>query len=83
MMGSMKIAISVPDPLFKAADSLARKLKVSRSHLYSEAVSAYLGAHGAEAIREQLDAVYSTQDSSVDPALFKLQLETLDPNETW
>lgn len=82
-ISSMKIAISVPDPLFKAADALARKRKVSRSQLYSEAVSAYLGSHGAEAIREQLNAVYAQVDSSPDPVLFALQLETIDPNETW
>lgn len=79
----MKVAISIPDPLFKAADTLAHELKKSRSQLYSEAVAAYLGAHGADAVRRQLDAVYATQDSSVDPGLFRLQLETLDPNETW
>lgn len=79
----MKVAISVPDAVFKAADALARKRRVSRSQLYTEAVAAYLGAHGADAVRERLDAVYATQDSSVDPALVQAQLETLDPNETW
>lgn len=79
----MKIAISVPDALFKAADSLAARLKKSRSQLYSEAVAAYLGAHGGAAVRQQLDAVYATQDSSVDPGLAALQARTLDPDETW
>lgn len=79
----MKVAISVPDPLFEAADTLAHQLKKSRSQLYSEAVAAYLGSHSANAIREQLDAVYAKQDSSPDPGLLALQLETMDPNETW
>ena len=79
----MKVAISIPDSVFKAGDALARKRKISRSQLYAEAVAAYLGAHGADAIRERLDAVYATQDSSVDPGLVQAQLETLDPNETW
>ena len=79
----MKIAISVPDELFKAADALAQHLKKSRSQLYAEAVAAYLGSLGEDAIREQLDAVYAHQDSTPDPALLEAQLQTLDPNETW
>jgi metal-responsive CopG/Arc/MetJ family transcriptional regulator len=79
----MKVAISVPDPLFKAADTLARQLKKSRSQLYSEAVSAYLGAHGADAVREQLDSIYAKVDSTPDPALMKLVAQSLDPDETW
>ena len=79
----MKVAISVPDPLFEAADALARQLKKSRSQLYAEAVAAYLGAVGEDAVREQLDAVYATQDSSPDPVLTQMFLETLNPNETW
>lgn len=82
-IGSMKVAISVPDPLFKAADTLARHLNKSRSQLYSEAVAAYLGTHGADAVREQLDAVYAKVDSSPDPVMARLQLQTLDPDETW
>jgi predicted transcriptional regulator len=79
----MKVAISVPDPLFKAADALARQLKKSRSQLYAEAVAAYLASLGEDAVREQLDAVYAHQDSAPDPALLEAQLQTLDPNETW
>lgn len=79
----MKVAISVPDPLFKAADELARRQRKSRSQFYAEAVAAYLGSLGEDAVREQLDAVYAHQDSTPDPALLEAQLRTLDPNETW
>jgi metal-responsive CopG/Arc/MetJ family transcriptional regulator len=79
----MKVAISVPDPLCKAADTLARRLKKSRSQLYSDALSAYLGAHAAAAVREQLDSIYAKVDSTPDPALMKLMVEALDPDETW
>ncbi|TMQ51295.1 MAG: ribbon-helix-helix protein, CopG family [Candidatus Eisenbacteria bacterium] len=41
----MKTAISIPDPLFRAADRLARRLGVSRSQVFQRAVSAYLKAH--------------------------------------
>jgi metal-responsive CopG/Arc/MetJ family transcriptional regulator len=79
----MKFAISVPDALFEAADAVARQQRKSRSQLYAEAVAAYIGARGASAVREQLDAVYARQPSGLDPALERVQFETLDPNETW
>lgn len=79
----MKIAISVPDPLFRAAEALARQQKKSRSQLYTEAVAAYVGSHSADAVREKLNEIYAVHDSSPDPVLFALSMETIDPNETW
>jgi hypothetical protein len=78
----MKVAISVPDPVFKAAEQLARELKKSRSQLYSEALAEYLGTRGARAITQKLNAVYATEDSQLDPVLDQIQLETLK-DETW
>jgi metal-responsive CopG/Arc/MetJ family transcriptional regulator len=79
----MKIAISVPDDLFKAADTVARKLRKSRSQLYAEAMAAYLGVQGANAIRDKLNEIYAVEDSTPDPALLQLMMDALDPNETW
>lgn len=78
----MKVAISIPDPVFKAAERLARDLKKSRSQLYAEAVQRFIGSHGEIAVREQLNAVYSVQDSALDPVLEKLQAAALK-DETW
>jgi metal-responsive CopG/Arc/MetJ family transcriptional regulator len=82
-MGSMKIAISVPDSLFKAADALAQQQQKSRSQFYTEAVAAYVGSQSADAVREQLNEIYAVHDSSPDAVLSALALETIDPNETW
>lgn len=79
----MKIAISVPDSLFKAADALAQRQKKSRSQFYTEAVAAYVGSQSADSVREKLNEIYAVHDSSPDPVLFALALETIDPNETW
>ena len=78
----MKIAISVPDPVFDAAEKLAREMKKSRSQLYAEAVAEYVGSRSANAIREQLNAVYATQSSRLDDALQKIQLASLK-DEAW
>jgi metal-responsive CopG/Arc/MetJ family transcriptional regulator len=78
----MKIAISVPDPVFEAAEALARELKVSRSQLYSRALAAYLDTRGAAAVSEKLNAVYAADPQRIDRALARAQSATLD-DETW
>ena len=54
----MKTAISIPDPIFTAAEKLARRLGISRSQLYSEAVDALIEKHRYSGVTEQLNAVY-------------------------
>jgi metal-responsive CopG/Arc/MetJ family transcriptional regulator len=38
----MKTAISLPDPVFEAADNLANKYKISRSELYVMALEKFI-----------------------------------------
>ena len=78
----MKVAVSIPDRVFKSADDLAKRLKISRSELYAGALEAYLATRGADAIRERLDAVYEVERGSVDAALDAAQLKVLD-DEAW
>lgn len=78
----MKVAISLPDPVFRAAETLAQRLKKSRSELYAEAIAEYVGARGAKAVTEKLNAVYSKESSELDPALRYAQLESLT-REAW
>lgn len=67
----MKTAISVPDSVFEQADRFAARHAMSRSELYTRAVQAYLAQE--DRVTEQLDAVYATEDSSVDPILAEIQ----------
>lgn len=78
----MKIAISIPDSIFEEADALAKRLGKSRSRLYADAVAEYLRDHRDEGVTEQLDAVYAAEDSSVDEALYRAQLDQVD-DEGW
>jgi len=79
---AMKIAISVPDEVFKAGEQLAHQLGVSRSELYANALRAYLGSRGASAVTAGLDAVYANQPSSVDVEFNTAQLAVLT-DEAW
>lgn len=78
----MKVAISLPDPVFRAAETLARKLRKSRSELYADAIAAYVGARGAKALTAKLNTVYEKESSDIDPALKHAQLERLC-REAW
>jgi predicted transcriptional regulator len=79
----MKVAISIPNPLFKSAENLAKKLNKPRSRLYAEALANYVWAQDPQAITDNLNEVYGKIESGVDPVLERLQAETLDSNETW
>lgn len=80
----MKTAISIPDKLFSTAENLARQLKVSRSELYSKAISEYVNDHKNENITELLNKVYSDNKntSNIDPELLRLQINSLQ-GEKW
>lgn len=69
----MKTAISIPDQLFKSAEDLARRLKISRSALFSAAIREYIQHYSQENITKRLNEVYSDQSSSLDPILKELQ----------
>jgi len=78
----MKVAVSVPDPIFEAADRLAKQRQVPRSQLFSEALQEYLLRHGATAITARLNEVYAVQDSALDEHLAYAQ-HAATADEAW
>ncbi len=57
ILRGMKTAVSVPDEVFAAAERLAKRMKLSRSELYSRALSEYVAKRAPEAVTEALDRV--------------------------
>lgn len=55
----MKTAVSVPNEVFERAERLAKRLKVSRSELYSQALREYLARHSPDEVTQALDAVWA------------------------
>jgi metal-responsive CopG/Arc/MetJ family transcriptional regulator len=53
----MKVAVSIPDKVFEETESLAKKLKASRSEIYSRALAEFLGRHVPERLTELMDRV--------------------------
>lgn len=77
----MKTAISLPDDVFEAADSLAARLGVSRSELYARAVAEYVAKHRQEDVTAQLNAVFADEGSGIDPSLRRAQARSVGPSE--
>jgi predicted transcriptional regulator len=53
----MKTAVSLPDDVFTTAESLAKRLRLSRSQLYGRAIDEYVSRHAPDAVTEALDRV--------------------------
>jgi len=78
----MKTAISIPNEVFDAAEKTAKRLGVSRSELYSNAVKDYIESHVSENITSTLDALYSRENSSLDANLQSMMVSSLE-KEDW
>jgi metal-responsive CopG/Arc/MetJ family transcriptional regulator len=78
----MKTAISIPDEIYQSADQLAKRLGMSRSELYTNAVSFFIKAHQNEAVTRTLNNIYDKEPSKIDPVISVMQLKSL-PKEEW
>lgn len=76
----MKTAISVREPLFKRADKYAKRKKISRSQLFSDAVEEYMDRRedvDEESLIARINAVCAEVSTSVDPLMKKYQSDRL------
>ncbi|PHS25217.1 MAG: hypothetical protein COA83_05880 [Methylophaga sp.] len=78
----MKTAISIPDPVFQAANDMAKSLGMSRSELFTVAVSEYIKAHDSHGITRKLNEVYSQAENQLDDVIATMQMDSL-PREEW
>lgn len=78
----MKVALSIPDELFESAETLGKRLGVSRSRLYATALADYVARHQSRKVTARLDAVYSKEESRLDTALRRAQARSL-PRDSW
>ena len=77
----MKVVLSIPDDLFEFAETLAKRLGVSRRQLYVTALADFVAKHQSSTITA-LDSVYSTEDSGLDQPLRRAQARSLPP-DSW
>ncbi len=77
----MKVAISIPDAVFQEAEQASKRLRMSRSRLYSQAVEEFVRKHRGQSVRDALHTVYGQESSDLDPVLAQLQARAL--REKW
>ena len=63
----MKTAVSIPDPVFRAGELLAKRLKMPRSRLYALALTDYIERHADENITRRLNASLAASPLAADP----------------
>ena len=78
----MKVAVSIPDAVFEAAERLAEQRRCSRSSLYAEALEKLLASSEGQEVTARLDSVYGEERSEVSPTLQVAQERVLD-SERW
>ncbi|MGH8219601.1 MAG: hypothetical protein ACREUT_13715 [Steroidobacteraceae bacterium] len=63
----MKVAVSIPDEVFEEAEALAKRLKRSRSEIYSRALGEFIGHHAPERLTELMNEVVSEVGDQAAP----------------
>lgn len=64
----MKTAVSIPDDVFEKAERLARRMKKSRSELFSRALTEYVARHAPDHVTEAMNQICA--DIGVEPDPF-------------
>jgi len=77
----METAISLPDQIFQLAEESAKALGMSRDEFYAAALVDFISQQHS-GITEQLNRIYSEEDSSLDAAIGHSQVASL-PSERW
>ena len=65
----MKTAVSIPDRIYKKAESMAHRFRTSRSRLYSQALEEYVSRHDSDEITSAMNRVCDAVPQKRDPFL--------------
>lgn len=57
-MANIKTAISIEKPLFEEVEALAKKMEVSRSHLFTLAARDFIQHHKSQKLLDTINAAY-------------------------
>jgi metal-responsive CopG/Arc/MetJ family transcriptional regulator len=73
----MKVAVSIPDPVFAEAEALARRMKITRSKLYAKALDAFVAENAPNDLTEQINAALDDIGEETDPFTLEAARQTL------
>ncbi len=78
----MKVAVSIPDPIFEAAEEVAKQRGIPRSQVFAEALAEYLALRNSESVTALLDEIYAHEPSALEPELTRAQFDSIN-HEAW
>ena len=78
----VKVAVSIPDPIFEEAERASRRMRVPRSQFYARALQAYVKEHSGAEITRRLNELYRRIPSRLEAATEAVALEVLR-REKW
>ena len=62
----MDVAVSIPDDIFSEAEALAKRLKTSRSQIFSRALEEFIGRHAPDPVSELMNNVVKEIGNEAD-----------------
>ena len=77
----MKTTISLPDDVFKQAEHLAKRLRLSRSQLYAKAVAEFVSRHSPDDVTAAFNRVCAKVNDEPDKAFQRAARKVLDSSE--
>jgi metal-responsive CopG/Arc/MetJ family transcriptional regulator len=77
----MKTAVSIPDDVFDEAERLARRMRKSRSQLFSNALAEYVARHAPDSVTEAMDRVCAEIDPETDAFVSAVSRRILECSE--
>jgi metal-responsive CopG/Arc/MetJ family transcriptional regulator len=77
----MKTAVSIPDEVFADAERLAKRMKRSRSEIFSRALAEYLARHTPDRVSEAMNQALAEVNEQTDPFVLIAAARTLSRNE--
>ena len=78
----MKTEISVPNPIYEAAERLAAALGMSLSEFYVAALTAYVATYQNGDVTKRLDEVYAKEPSAMEQEMVAIQIASIG-EEKW
>ena len=63
----MKTAVSIPDEVFAEAERLAKRMKRSRSEIFSRALAEYVARHTPDRVTDAMNRTLAEVNELTDP----------------
>lgn len=79
----MKTAISIPDPIFKSVEQMAKRLGLSRSQLFTQAAMVFVEEHSAKDVTKALDRIYGEEPAVLETGFKSIQSKSIKKASSW